>query len=111
VRFALGDVEVLVVPTTPGPAPLRDADEPLVRQERRHAAELTRLCGPINAAGLAAVSVCAGLDAAGLPLGAQFVARDEATALAAAVAHEALAGEPPRPPLLAGAHQRSGERP
>jgi aspartyl-tRNA(Asn)/glutamyl-tRNA(Gln) amidotransferase subunit A len=110
-RSALRDVEVLVVPTTPGPAPLRDADEPLVRQERRHAAELTRLCGPINAASLAAVSVFAGLDAAGLPLGAQFVARDEATALAAAVAHEALAGEPPRPPLLAGAHQRSGERP
>ncbi|HYM58905.1 MAG TPA: hypothetical protein VES79_13165 [Solirubrobacteraceae bacterium] len=54
------------------------------------------------------------VDAAGVPLGAQFVARDEATALAAAVAHEALAGEPPRPPQLAGAveaHQRSGESP
>ncbi len=74
-------------------------------------AGVTRLCGPVNSAGLAAVSVFAGLDAAGLPLGAQFVARDEATALAAAVAHEALAGEPPRPPLLAGANQRSGESP
>ncbi len=109
-RAALRDVDVLVVPTTPGPAPPRDADEPLVHQERRHAAVLTRLCGPVNAAGLAAVSVFAGLDASGLPLGAQFIARDEATALGAAVAHEALAGEPPRPPLFAGADHRSGER-
>lgn len=108
-RAALHAVDVLVLPTTPGPAPLRDGGELLVRQERRHAAELTRLCAPVNAAGLTAVSVFAGLDAAGLPLGAQFVARDEATALAAAVAHEALAGEPPRPPLLASTHQLSGQ--
>jgi aspartyl-tRNA(Asn)/glutamyl-tRNA(Gln) amidotransferase subunit A len=113
-RAALDAVDVLVLPTTPGPAPLRDTGEPVARQDRRHAAELTRLCGPVNAAGLAAVSVFAVLGAARLPLGAQFVARDEATALAAAVAHEALSGEPPRPPLLTGAaeaHQRSGGSP
>jgi aspartyl-tRNA(Asn)/glutamyl-tRNA(Gln) amidotransferase subunit A len=109
---ALDRCDVMVLPVTPGAAPPRDGDEPLERRERRHAAELTRLCGPVNIAGLAAVSVFGGLDLAGLPLGVQIVARDEVTALAAAAAHEELAGPPPRPPSLAGAaaaDQRPGE--
>jgi aspartyl-tRNA(Asn)/glutamyl-tRNA(Gln) amidotransferase subunit A len=59
------------------------------------------LCGPVNVAGLAAVSVFGGLDAAGMPLGVQLVARDEAAALAAAVALERLSGPAPRPPEAA----------
>jgi aspartyl-tRNA(Asn)/glutamyl-tRNA(Gln) amidotransferase subunit A len=114
-RAALAPVDVLVLPTTPGAAPLRDpagGDSP-ERRERRHAAELTRLCGPVNAAGLAAVSVFGGLDAAGLPLGVQIVARDEATALGAVVACEGLAGPPPRPLLhtVAGAAALAGHHP
>jgi aspartyl-tRNA(Asn)/glutamyl-tRNA(Gln) amidotransferase subunit A len=90
--------DVLVLPTTPRAAPARDeGGGPPSRQDRRHAAELTRLCGPVNAAGLAALSVWGGRDAAGLPLGVQLVARDERTALAAALAAAGLAGEAPRP--------------
>ena len=97
-RLALEGFDVLVLPVTPGAAPPRDTGESLELSERIHAANMTRLCGPVNIAGLAAVSIFGGLDADGLPLGVQVVARDEVTALAAAAAHEALAGPPPRPP-------------
>jgi aspartyl-tRNA(Asn)/glutamyl-tRNA(Gln) amidotransferase subunit A len=96
-------VDVLVVPTVPGPAPPRDGGEPPAIEDRRHAATLTRLCGPVNVAGLAAVSVPAALDRSGLPLGVQIVARDERTALRAALVLEAQTGPPPRPPLAAAA--------
>lgn len=102
-RDAVAGVDALVVPTTPHAAPPRDDGGDVPRAERRHAAVLTRFCGPVNAARLAAVSVFGGLDADVLPLGVQFVARDERAALAAAVAYEARAGAPPRPPLVAGA--------
>jgi aspartyl-tRNA(Asn)/glutamyl-tRNA(Gln) amidotransferase subunit A len=100
-RAALEDFDVLVLPVTPGAAPAREGDEPLELRERLHAAHMTRLCGPVNIAGLAAVSIFGGLDPAGLPLGVQIVARDEATALGAAAAHESRAGTAPRPPSLA----------
>jgi aspartyl-tRNA(Asn)/glutamyl-tRNA(Gln) amidotransferase subunit A len=108
-RDALADVDVLVLPTTPHAAPSRDDGGDPVRAERGHAARLTRLCGPVNIAGLAAVNVFGGLDADGLPLGVQLVARDEATALAAAVAYEASTCAPPRPPLAATDHERPRE--
>ena len=52
-RDGLVDADVLVLPTTPTVAPPRaTTDESRVRRsERRHAAELTRLCGPVNAPG------------------------------------------------------------
>ena len=111
-RDAIAGVDVLVLPTTPRAAPPRDDGGDLARAERHHAAVLTRLCGPINAAGLAAVSAFGGFDDDELPLGVQFVARDEATALAAAAAYETRTGAgPPRPPALAAAaiQHRSGE--
>jgi aspartyl-tRNA(Asn)/glutamyl-tRNA(Gln) amidotransferase subunit A len=108
-RDAIAGVDVLVLPTTPHAAPARDDGGDPVRAERRHAAQLTRFCGPVNIAGLAAVSVFGGLDADGLPLGVQLVARDEATALAAAVAYEASTCAPPRPPLAATDHERPRE--
>ena len=98
-RAALDEADVLVLPTTPTAAPPRDGREPPEVADRRHAAVLTRLCGPVNVAGLAAVSVFGGLDPSGLPLGVQLVAADEATALGAAVALERLTGRAPRPPL------------
>jgi aspartyl-tRNA(Asn)/glutamyl-tRNA(Gln) amidotransferase subunit A len=111
-RDAIAGVDVLVLPTTPHAAPARDDGADLLRAERRHAAELTRLCGPVNVAGLAAVSVFGGLDADGLPLGVQFVAHDEPAALVAAAGYEARAGAAPRPPLVVGAaagNDRAGE--
>jgi aspartyl-tRNA(Asn)/glutamyl-tRNA(Gln) amidotransferase subunit A len=73
-REAVGD-GVLVTPTLPSAPPrwdeLRDTDAQL-----RATGRLTRLCGPVNGAGLVAVSV---------PPGVQLIARDMETALAAAL--------------------------
>ena len=61
---------------------------------------LTRLCGPVNWCDLAAVSVPCGFTAAGLPIGFQLVARDETTALAAALAYGSVTEfHTRRPPL------------
>lgn len=99
-RAALDGVDVLAWPTTPQVAPPADGAEAPSRADRRLAGVLTRLCGPVNAAGLAAVSVPCGL-AGGLPVGLQLVARDEADALAAARMYEAVAGgAPARPAAL-----------
>jgi aspartyl-tRNA(Asn)/glutamyl-tRNA(Gln) amidotransferase subunit A len=51
----------------------------------------------VNIAGLAAVSVPCGADRAGLPIGLQLVAADEATALSAAAAFAPAAA-----PVLSG---------
>jgi aspartyl-tRNA(Asn)/glutamyl-tRNA(Gln) amidotransferase subunit A len=96
---ALDDVDALVWPTTPQVAPPAEEPGSIDRADRRLAAVLTRLCGPVNAAGLAAVSVPCGLAPEGLPVGLQLVARDERGALAAARAYERLGdGLPLRPP-------------
>lgn len=84
-RRTLRWVSVLALPTTPVAAPPRSDDAGVARRDD---ALLTRLCGPANAANVAAVSVPCGLTAAGLPLGLQFVALREETALAAAAAHQ-----------------------
>jgi aspartyl-tRNA(Asn)/glutamyl-tRNA(Gln) amidotransferase subunit A len=88
-RTALAPGAVLMLPTTPGPAPSREIDD------RAAAAELTRLCGPVNECDLAAVSLPCGL-ADGLPLGLQLVAEREEDALAAALAWEAIVPPPRR---------------
>jgi aspartyl-tRNA(Asn)/glutamyl-tRNA(Gln) amidotransferase subunit A len=88
-RRAFESAEVLVQPTTPVPAPsVHDAavaDEghrpPVTRS-------LTRVCGPVNWCGLAAVSVPCGMTNAGLPIGMQIIAPDEATALSVAAVYE-----------------------
>jgi aspartyl-tRNA(Asn)/glutamyl-tRNA(Gln) amidotransferase subunit A len=96
---ALDDVDALVWPTTPQVAPPAQEPGSIDRADRRLAGVLTRLCGPVNAAGLAAVSVPCGLTPEGLPVGLQLVACDERGALAAARAYEGLGdGLPLRPP-------------
>ena len=64
------DVDVLVVPSTPAGAP--EAGEPLATAEDIRPG-LIRLVGPFNFTGLPALSVPAGFDAPGMPLGAQLV--------------------------------------
>jgi aspartyl-tRNA(Asn)/glutamyl-tRNA(Gln) amidotransferase subunit A len=50
--------------------------------------KLTRIPGPVNVAGLAALSVPCGLGAGGLPIGLQLIGRDEATVLRLGSAYE-----------------------
>lgn len=94
-RTALRGVSVLALPTTPLAAPLRTPDPDAARRDDMR---LTRLCGPANAADVAAVSVACGFTRAGLPLGLQLVALREETALAAAAAYQRLCGASERRP-------------
>jgi aspartyl-tRNA(Asn)/glutamyl-tRNA(Gln) amidotransferase subunit A len=73
-REAAGD-GVLVIPSLPAPPPLWQEVEDTDAQLRA-TGRLTRLCGPVNSAGLVAVST---------PQGVQLVARNMETALAAAI--------------------------
>ena len=89
---AFRDADLLALPTTPVAAP---RIEDLARMQGSHfrpevVVRLTRLCGPVNWCDLAAVSVPCGFTAAGLPIGFQLVARDETTALAAALAYQSV---------------------
>lgn len=80
---AFDTVDVLVTPTSFGPAPalksmaLADHFRP-------------SLAGPFNVSGVPALSMCIGFDAKGLPLGMQIAGRpfDEATILRAAHAYQ-----------------------
>ena len=99
---AFRDADLLALPTTPVAAP---RIEDLAHMQGSHfrpevVVRLTRLCGPVNWCDLAAVSVPCGFTAAGLPIGLQLVARDETTALAAALAYQSVTEfHTRRPPL------------
>lgn len=108
-REALGAVDVVALPVTPGPAPLRDTGEPGPVRDARLTRELTTLCGPVNACGLAAVAVPTAPAASGLPMGVQFVAEDEQTALAAALTYQERTDfHERRPPLAAPRAELAG---
>ncbi len=84
------EVDVLVTPTTVGPAPrgLDWTGDPAFNQ-------------PFSAVGFPAITVPAGLSSSGLPLGVQFVARpfDERTLFRVAAAFEAASGPALKPPV------------
>jgi aspartyl-tRNA(Asn)/glutamyl-tRNA(Gln) amidotransferase subunit A len=100
---AFDDSDVLVLPTTPVPAPTaveaagRDAEyrPPVTRT-------LTRICGPVNWCRLAAISVPCGFTEGGLPIGAQIIGRTERTVLDVALLYQTLTDwhtrRPPPPP-------------
>jgi aspartyl-tRNA(Asn)/glutamyl-tRNA(Gln) amidotransferase subunit A len=81
-REALAEAGVLIVPTLPVPAPPRAEATGDAAADLRSAGLLTRLCGPVNAAALASLSVPAGDDG----LGVQLIAEGERRALAAGAA-------------------------
>ncbi|MEX1143165.1 MAG: amidase [Thermoleophilaceae bacterium] len=98
--------DALLLPTTPAPAPARadvsaaagDSGRPPINRV------LTRFCAPANICTLAAATVPSGRSGDGLPLAAQLVARDEATALAVALRYQSLTDDHIAcPPLLADA--------
>lgn len=84
---------VVLSPTVPCEAPThseaaaRDPSQP----RRPIVATLTRIPGPVNAAGLAALSLPCGSTTNGLPLGLQLIGRDEETLLRLGAAFERVA--------------------
>ncbi len=99
--------DVLLTPTSPVTA-FRLGE----RTEDPLAMYLADVCTiPVNLAGLPAISVPAGFDAAGLPIGLQVIGRpfDEATVLKVAHAFERATGyHLRRPPLALAAAARAG---
>jgi aspartyl-tRNA(Asn)/glutamyl-tRNA(Gln) amidotransferase subunit A len=83
------DYDILLLPTTPIPAPLIEGTD-AIEQARR----LTRFTAPFNLTGLPALSVPCGFTASGLPLGLELVAkpRAEAKVLQAGHAFEQATG-------------------
>lgn len=84
------DVDVLVLPTTPIPAP-RVADctfDPHAAGRASVVETLMRLCGPFSWCGYAAVTVPCGTAQGGLPVGLQIAGRDGTTVLAVAAAYQ-----------------------
>jgi aspartyl-tRNA(Asn)/glutamyl-tRNA(Gln) amidotransferase subunit A len=85
------DVDLILAPTTPTPAPLLSSvDEATVSRD------LTRLTGILNLAGVPALTVNAGLSSDGMPIGIQLIGsrgRDEAV-LAVGCAFEDAAALP-----------------
>ena len=73
--FFTNDLDALVVPTTPIPAPLIGENSALIDGATHSVrALLLRLCRPANLAGVPAISVPCGLTRGGLPMGLQFIA-------------------------------------
>jgi aspartyl-tRNA(Asn)/glutamyl-tRNA(Gln) amidotransferase subunit A len=90
-RDHLGPADVLVLPGAPVQAPFvgeatRRGDHPRPPVVMK----LTRANGPINCCGLASVSAPCGLSEEGSPIGVQFVARNEATALTVGLLWQSL---------------------
>ena len=97
----LEEVDLLVAPSTPAGAP--PAGEPLATSEDIRPG-LIRLVGPFNFTGLPALSVPAGFDAPGMPLGAQLVAGpgQDFAVIRVAAWLEASGAIPMRQPSLGG---------
>ncbi len=98
-----GQVDVLVAPVIPEPAPpLAHATEGPVHELGARQGRFSRLTRPFNGLGLPALSVPCGFSSAGLPLAFQIVGRpfDEATALRVGDAYQqATDWHTRRPPL------------
>lgn len=90
------DVDLLMLPSTPGPAPL-------IKDVGSYGLfEIPNFSMPFNVAGVPALSLCNGYSASGLPLSLQIVGRpfEDATVLRAGHAHEnATAWKERRPQL------------
>ncbi|MGH2689587.1 MAG: amidase family protein, partial [Actinomycetota bacterium] len=98
---AVDEHGILATPTVPCEAPTHEEAAALSPGSSRRPVvmQLTQIPGPVNVAGLAALTVPCGAGAGGLPVGLHLIARDETTLLAAGRAVEAATGWTPfRPP-------------
>jgi aspartyl-tRNA(Asn)/glutamyl-tRNA(Gln) amidotransferase subunit A len=89
---ALEEVDAILAPTSPIPAPRIGESQVRIPGERETTvrAELLRMTRPANIAGLPAVSLPCGFNSDGLPIGLQLIGRrwGEARLLALALAYE-----------------------
>jgi len=98
-----GDVDVLLTPTIPEPAPtIADATTGAATDVVARMGRFSRFTRPFNGLGLPAASVPCGFSTLGLPLAAQLVGKpfDEPTVLRVAHAYEGAAGWWMRRPAL-----------
>jgi aspartyl-tRNA(Asn)/glutamyl-tRNA(Gln) amidotransferase subunit A len=95
--------DVLVLPTTPAPAPTKaeakwDPDDTAHRPFVTRT--LTRICGPVNHCELAAAAIPCGFTTTGLPIGLQIIGRTEQAVLEAALLYQSVTDwHTRRPPL------------
>lgn len=95
--------DVLVLPTTPVPAPtVAEAGGGDGEYRPPVTRSLTRICGPVNWCRLAAISVPCGFTDGGLPIGAQIIGGDERTVLDTALLYQTLTDWHERRPALLG---------
>ena len=103
IRDVFGEVDVLLTPTIPEPAPAREPLKALTADEFNvRAGNFSRLTRPFNAYGLPALSVPCGQSKLGLPLAFQLVGRPFDEALLLRVGHayqEAASWHHQRPAL------------
>ncbi|MGH7326532.1 MAG: amidase [Candidatus Rokuibacteriota bacterium] len=102
-RQVFAEVEVLVTPTIPEPAPpIAEVTTPAVSEVIARMGRFSRFTRPFNGLGLPALSVPCGFSPQGLPIGLQLVGRpfDEATVLRAARGYERAAAWVTRRPSL-----------
>ncbi len=102
-RHVFAEVDVLVTPTVPEPAPtIAEVTTPTVSEVIARMGRFSRFTRPFNGLGLPALSVPSGFTTLGLPLGLQIVGRpfDEATVLQVGHAYERAAGWVRRRPRL-----------
>ena len=95
IREVFAEVDVLLAPTIPEPAPaLADAKAGGVEEVVRRMGRFSRLTRPLNGLGLPALSLPCGFAGDGRPLGLQLVGRpfDEARVLALGAALEEAGG-------------------
>ncbi len=104
VREVFAEVDVLLTPVIPEPAPaLAPLKAAAVDEFNARAGRFSRLTRPFNGLGLPALSVPCGFGAVGLPLGFQVVGRpfDESLLLRLGHAYQEAAGWHRRRPALA----------